>query len=696
MRWIRAVVLFSMLIGVAAAQAPPTPLQQGTPIERSINGSQTHTYTVTTEEKRLVQLTLEQRGVDVVVSVFSPAGKKLGEYDTPNGTDGPENVSFVVVEQGAYRIDIKPLQVDAPSGRYEIKIGEIRDATEDELKAGKNLETLKARALTLLDDIEAIIAELRVPQSRIKAQVQTANLLWGSDEKRAMKYMSDAIAGFKEVRMAAEANIPEYFRMYGEISQLRYEMAYLLMGRQPEMALNFVRSTPPLPEPYANPYYERQERVNQQTGLEIEIANHMARTDPKRALEVAREILKSGYSANLISTIEIIRQQKPEMAAELAGEIADKLLNEKLLRNNEAMNVAVALIRIVGPLRRAPSSERNAQSGRTQLLSDQQKRDLVQKLVNEVMNYKPPAGYSPERDRAWNMLRSLQAMGPDLDGVLTGGAAALEKRGNELAGGHGDPNVGVMQKLQNEIGTLPPDEAVSAVARAPKEFQENLYVQLANRVAAGGDTAKAKQILNDNLSNVYQRWQALRQIEQQDTHRAMSKGKIEEALRTIANIPFPEERASMINQIIEQIGPGHKRAAALNYLEQARALFSPSVRAQGQAQMGALCAIAKVFSRYDEKRAFEIMDPLVDQTNDFSDAARVLQGVGGDFYVDDELSFSNGNAVAGAASAVTQAIGTLALANFDRAKLMSDRIKLPEIRLRAYLEIAQQALQATR
>ena len=696
MRWIRALVLFSMLIGVAAAQAPPTPLQQGTPIERSINGSQTHTYTVTTEEKHLVQVTLEQRGVDVVVSVFSPAGKKLGEYDTPNGTDGPENVSFVVVEQGPYRIDVKPLQADAPSGRYEIKIGEIRDATEDELKAGKNLETLKARALTLLDDIEAIIAELRVPQSRIKAQVQTANLLWGSDEKRAMKYMSDAIAGFKEVRMAAEANIPEYFRMYGEISQLRYEMAYLLMGRQPEMALNFVRSTPPLPEPYANPYYERQERVNQQTGLEIEIANHMARTDPKRALEVAREILKSGYSANLISTIEIIRQQKPEMAAELAGEIADKLLNEKLLRNIEAMNVAVALIRIVGPLRRAPSSERNPQSGRAQLLSDQQKRDLVQKLVNEVMNYKPSPGYSPERDRAWNMLRSLQSMGPDLDGVLTGGAAALEKRGNELAGGHGDPNVGVMQKLQNEIGTLPPDEAVAAVARAPKEFQENLYVQLANRVAAGGDTAKAKQILNDNLSNVYQRWQALRQIEQQDTHRAMSKGKIEEALRTIANIPFPEERASMINQIIEQIGPGHKRAAALNYLEQARALFSPSVRAQGQAQMGALCAIAKVFSRYDEKRAFEIMDPLVDQTNDFSDAARVLQGVGGDFYVDDELSFSNGNSVAGAATAVTQAIGTLALANFDRAKLMSDRIKLPEIRLRAYLEIAQQALQATR
>src|SRR5215204_3854390 len=146
MRWIRALILFSILIGVAAAQAPPTALQQGTPVERSIGANQTHSYTVTADEKSSVQVTVEQRGVDVVVSVFSPAGKKLGEYDSPNGTDGPENVSFVTIEKGAYRIDVTPLQADAPSGRYQIRIGEIREASEDELKASKNLETLKTRA----------------------------------------------------------------------------------------------------------------------------------------------------------------------------------------------------------------------------------------------------------------------------------------------------------------------------------------------------------------------------------------------------------------------------------------------------------------------------------------------------------------------------------------------------------------------
>jgi hypothetical protein len=102
MRWITTLILFSVLIGVAAAQqtyvptpAAPVALEPGTPLEKTIGPNQKHNYTVTVDEDSLVQLTVEQHGVDVVVSVFSPAGKQLGEFDTPNGIEGPENVSFV-------------------------------------------------------------------------------------------------------------------------------------------------------------------------------------------------------------------------------------------------------------------------------------------------------------------------------------------------------------------------------------------------------------------------------------------------------------------------------------------------------------------------------------------------------------------------------------------------------------------------
>lgn len=687
MSWVRTLILFSTLIGVAAAQTPPVELEPGTPIEKSIGGTQTHSYTIKTDEDNLVQLTVDQRGVDVVVSVFSPGGKKLSENDTPNGNQGLENVSFVVTVPGAYRIDVTPLQSDAPTGRYEIKIGEIRHATDEELKASKNLETLKARGLALLDDLDATIVELRVPQTRIRAQMLAANMLWDVDEKRANKYATDAIATFKELRAAVEGNTKEYMHSYSEISQLRYEMAYMLMNRQPELALTFVRSNPPLPDPYGNP----RDMTNQQAGLEVEINNRIAMTDPKRAAEVARETLKSGYSQNLVSTVVNIREKNPELASALAADIVNKLLNDKLLKNSEAVSLALNLLRIDGPPKRnQPDSQ-----GR-RILTEQQQRDLLQKLMNEVTAYKSPAGmFSPERDQALNIVRWLQSMAGDLDGYLNGAAATLEKKDKELSGGN-DPRANGMFKYQSEVASLPPEEAVTAIPRAPKEFQDSLYIQLAMRVAEGGDMAKARQILNEHVANVYQRQQALSQLEQQESYRAMRKGKVDEALRAAANLSTPEERASAISQVVNQIGPGMKRATALNYLEQARALLSPSVQAQGQMQMGALFEIVKAFSRYDTKRAFEILDPLVDQLNDLADAARVMQGFGWEVYQDEELNMSNGNPVSNASMQASQAIGTLAVRDFDRAKLTADRLKLPEVRLRAYLEIAQQALQASR
>src|SRR6266852_4559258 len=117
-----------------SAQSAATSIQPGTPIERALSAGQTHSFSVSLEQDQLLQLVVDQRGIDVVVRVFSPAGKSLGEFDSPNGNEGPDNVSLISVTSGVYRIDVAPLdQVeDAPPGRYEIRILELRRATEQE------------------------------------------------------------------------------------------------------------------------------------------------------------------------------------------------------------------------------------------------------------------------------------------------------------------------------------------------------------------------------------------------------------------------------------------------------------------------------------------------------------------------------------------------------------------------------------
>ena len=173
----------------------------------------------------------------------------------------------------------------------------------------------------------------------------------------------------------------------------------------------------------------------------------------------------------------------------------------------------------------------------------------------------------------------------------------------------------------------------------------------------------------------------------------MSQGKVEDALRMIGGLRTARERAVHLSQIANQIGPGQKRANAINFLEQAKGLLGSSLQAQDQDQMNALIEIARAFGKYEAKRSFEILDPLIVQVNDLCAAAKTLEGFGPDYYEDEELSLQNGNSLSQIVTRMSNAIGGLALVNFERARTASDRLRLPEVRLRAYFEIAQQTTQ---
>jgi hypothetical protein len=252
--------------------------------------------------------------------------------------------------------------------------------------------------------------------------------------------------------------------------------------------------------------------------------------------------------------------------------------------------------------------------------------------------------------------------------------------------------VNPMQEYMNALnGNTPAEAALETIENAPADYREQLYIQLANREAANGDAARARQIVNDHIANPYQRRQALANIEQQEMYRTVGKGNIEEALRALGN-RSPKERASQLTQILNQIGQGQNRATALRQLEQARALLSTSPQAQDAEQMSALFEFARAFSNYDVKRSFEIIDPLIDQFNDLCEAARKLEGFGGENFDDDELNMQNGNAMANIASQMSGVLGQLAMTNFDRTKTATAKILLPEVRLKTYLEIAQQTI----
>lgn len=280
----------------ATAQSPT--LQLGVPVQRQLGPGHIHEFPINLEENNLIQLVVEQQGIDVIVKVSSPSGKLMGEYDSPNGSEGPEHVSFVAPSAGTYRISVSPLDPwSTTTGRFQIKILEVRPANDQELNASKNLMVVKARGIGLIEEIEKLIPEIKSPYIRLKTQFTIGNLLWESDESRARTFFADAMTTFKEFLASLDPD-DNYFQSHSMMSQLRFEMVQILAHRDPETALNFLHATKS-----NDRATDPRERAIQESSVELSITEKMAGKDPARALQIARRNLKKRLSSNLLSTI---------------------------------------------------------------------------------------------------------------------------------------------------------------------------------------------------------------------------------------------------------------------------------------------------------------------------------------------------------------------------------------------------------
>jgi hypothetical protein len=300
--------------------------------------------------------------------------------------------------------------------------------------------------------------------------------------------------------------------------------------------------------------------------------------------------------------------------------------------------------------------------------------------------------YTPESDNARILASTVRQLDTEVKTYAADRAALIEKKVTELAGPA--PQMPVdWQRYQNVASNESVDVALDTIAQAPVPVRDYLYQQVVTRVATGGDVSRAQQIIAERIGNPSQRQQALYNLRQQAVTAAAEKGSIDEALRLASKFKTTQERINLITQILDHIGPKTKRSLAVQYIEQAKNLITTSARAQDAQQMDTLLQIAGTLGRYDANRAFQIVDPLIDQFNEISTAAISMNGFGNDFYDDGELITSNENPVASAANQLSSTLATLAMFDFDRAKIAAEGIQRMDVRLSVFLAISQQTLE---
>ena len=675
---------------VAAQAANPTALQVGTPIERTLAGGQSHNYSITLDQNQSLQLVVDQHGIDVIVRVFSPAGRKLGEFDSPNGDDGPENVSVIAVEAGIYRIEVAPLgQALNPQGKYEIKVTEVRKATEEEMKAGNQHDQLKPKGQALVAQAIDLFPQIHRPETRASFQMKAGQMLWESDQKRATKLFEQATQSINEFMAAVDPNDQEYGESFRVAQNFRQETVSSLASLDPEVALDFLQST----RGWTNPEGPVAQRRFEQ-GLESQLMSQMAAKDPHRSFQMAEDSLKTGISDSLIGVVYQISTKDQELALRLAHDIAAKIQGERLLQNPPAGYLAINLLNIAHQPMRKPSGSPN--SAPASLLSTDDIRDLVQKMVAEALAYEPPRNnyYDEKRNLAQQLINTLQRMTTDVQAYASDKKAALDEKLAAVQS-TGNPQQDSWAKFQTTINGGTTEAALESIGTAPDEMRSQLYEQLANKLIQTGDTDRARSIITDKISNPGQRQQMMRNLDRQAIYAAINKGRIDEAVRIITNMRPGSDRIQLIGEVVTRIGPGLKRAAAMGYLEQLGTMLDAG-KATDQPHMFARLQLARAFARYDVARAFDLLDPLLDQFNELATAAVTMNGFNERYYRDGELITNNGNALAYISSQMSMSLASLGLMNFDRAKIDADRVGPLEIRLNVYLTIAQQAIRDTR
>lgn len=124
-------------------------LEPGAALERELGGGQEHRYQVALKENKYARLIVEQRGVDVVIRLEGIEGNLILLTDDEYRKNGEEIVEIVAKAARSYRLIVRASSKSAPTGRYAIRVAEIRDATENDrsLQEARTIEAKFRRAL---------------------------------------------------------------------------------------------------------------------------------------------------------------------------------------------------------------------------------------------------------------------------------------------------------------------------------------------------------------------------------------------------------------------------------------------------------------------------------------------------------------------------------------------------------------------
>jgi len=134
------------------------------------------------KKKATYHISVQQRGIDVVVVLKDPGGKVIKEIDSPTGTDGEEVYEYTAADNGAHQLVVKRLDESGNpgEGKIDASVSLIPAATLKERERIRKALEPENRKTVLTADIDHFWEAFdRLPQCKTHADsVQTIQKLY--------------------------------------------------------------------------------------------------------------------------------------------------------------------------------------------------------------------------------------------------------------------------------------------------------------------------------------------------------------------------------------------------------------------------------------------------------------------------------------------------------------------------------------
>ncbi|MDQ1706793.1 MAG: hypothetical protein QOJ88_4 [Pyrinomonadaceae bacterium] len=526
------------------------------------------------------------------------------------------------------------------------------------------LAVTRKQAVALLFSVASQVNTLRSGENRARIGSNLVESLWEFDEKRARGLLAtvqeDITAGLNDTDVDYESHTQTLMIFL----QLRRDTLARIAGRDPELALNFLRATRPPPD-IPLPYAMKDVEAN----LELQLADAIAVKSPQLALKLGRQALARGLSPELKSVLFKLQANDKEAARSLHQEIVEKLKRVNLAEDSAALEFALDLTRSFPPPRATESVYREL---------------LGVVLAGALANGCATA--DPEAEEASNFCYQAASVFSLLEKYYGAQATPLKR--------WVDPDADAerrmrdsWQELNDEVAEKTVDE-ILALAEAHPDNKQQVYWLAFEKAAGSGDLVRARQIAT-GAPDPELRESMLARLQESERFSAASEQKLALTQQQLSALRNDEARLQYLLSAATQIA-GKDRKAALGLLDQAAQIIG-GVRA-GRKQVEGQLALAMLYCSLRSERGFAIMESLVPKLNELVAAAITLDGFDNNYLRDGEWNMSAQGGLGTLLNALAQNAGYFARFDFDRAATLASQFDRAEIRLMAQLKLAQSVL----